>query len=262
MDTRMTGRLIILGCGASAGVPTIGNWWGACDPNEPKNRRTRPSIALQTENTLIIVDTGPDFREQMNRESLGCPDAIIITHTHADHINGIDELRLLQRRHKRKFPVYAMEETMPDLTHRAGYMFEDRDEGFYPAACEAITVNLNMDQRIGDIAIHPFRQNHGTINSLGLRISTVGYSTDVKRLDDSAIGALQGIRTWIVDGAGHDSPSNPVHFSVSEVAEMATKIGNPHVILTHLPPTMDYGTMKSTLPENMVPAHDGMVIPF
>ena len=92
----MDGKLIILGCGGSAGTPAIGNWWGACDPKEPRNRRTRPSVAIKTEKTLVIVDTGPDFRDQMNRENLGCPDAIIITHIHSDHTNGIDETRTLE----------------------------------------------------------------------------------------------------------------------------------------------------------------------
>lgn len=258
----MKGKLIILGCGASSGVPTIGNWWGACDPAEPRNRRTRPSIALQTDNTLVIVDTGPDFREQMNRENLGCPDAVIITHIHADHINGIDELRLLQRRHKRKFPVYAMEETMPGLLHRAGYMFEDSEEGFYPAACDAVSVDLAAPLTIGDIVMQPFRQDHGTLNSLGLRIGDVAYSTDVKRLDGHAINTLKGIGTWVVDGAGHDSQTNPVHLGIAEIREIAAEIGNPQVILTHMPPTMDFRTLQCTLPENMVPAHDGMMLPF
>src|SRR5690606_30901380 len=128
----MEGELIILGCGSSAGVPAIGNWWGACDPNELKNRRLRPSIALKTKNTLVIVDTGPDFREQMNRAELGCPDAIIITHEHSDHTNGIDELRTLQRRHDmRRFPLYANDETLDALQGRLGYMFRDSENGFY-----------------------------------------------------------------------------------------------------------------------------------
>lgn len=258
----MGGQLVILGCGGSAGVPAIGNWWGKCDPNEPKNRRTRPSIALKTDNTLLIVDTGPDFREQINREQLGCPDAIIITHVHADHINGIDELRVLQRRHQKNFPVYAMPETLPGLMKRADYMFEDSEDGFYPSVCHAVPVDLASPLTIGDITLNPFVQNHGAINTLGLRIGSIGYSTDMKRLDQTAIQALKGIETWIVDGMGGASRNNPVHTGIEEIIEMNREIGAGRIILTHLPPVMDYKILLTELPENIVPAFDGMMLEF
>ena len=258
----MDGKLIILGCGASAGVPAIGNWWGNCDPSEPKNIRTRPSIALQTETTLAIVDTGPDFREQMNRENLGCPEGIILTHVHSDHVNGIDELRTLQRLYKRNFAVYAMEETMTALRKRVDYMFTSSEDGFYPTVCEPVILDMLKPFSIGDIELTPFEQDHGTIHSLGLRIGNVAYSTDVKRLNDDAYGILKGIETWVVDGAGHHARENPVHASIEEIQEMNTRIGASKIILTHLPPTMDYRRMVVELPEKFLPAYDGMVIQF
>ena len=258
----MDGKLIILGCGASAGVPTIGNWWGACDPAEPKNIRSRPSIALLTKNTLVIVDTGPDFREQMNRENLGCPDAIIITHQHSDHINGIDELRVLQRLHKRKFPLHALPETLDVLKRRLDYMFIDSEDGFYPSVCDAVSVDESLPLSIGEISLMPFRQDHGTIHSLGMRIGKIAYSTDVKRLEEKAYETLAGIDTWIVDAAGHQSRENPVHACIEEVMEMNKRIGAARVILTHLPPTMDYATLKAELPRGFEPAYDGMVFDF
>lgn len=256
----MDGKLIILGSGASAGVPTIGNWWGACDPAEPKNRRTRPSIAIKTDKTLLIVDTSPDFREQMNRENLGCPDAIIITHTHSDHINGIDDLRAFQRLQQRTFPIYAMEETMPSLMKRADYLFKESENGFYQKVCEAKTVEPLKPLAIGDIMAVPFLQNHGTINSLGLRFGNIGYSTDMKWLSDGALAALGGIDTWIVDGAGYLSTANPVHTSIQEVVEMNRIIGAKKVILTHLTPAMDYHSLLTTLPPGFMPAHDGLCL--
>jgi phosphoribosyl 1,2-cyclic phosphate phosphodiesterase len=255
------GKLTILGCGSSAGVPAIGNYWGACDPNDPRNMRTRPSISLQTEKTLIIVDTGPDFREQLNRENLGCPDAIIITHEHADHVNGIDELRTLQRRNDmRKFPMYSIPKTLDGLRARLSYMFEETENGFYPAVCEPIVLDMNKPITIGDITLTPFLQDHGTLDSIGLRVGNIGYSTDVKRLDDAAFQTLQGIETWIVDAAGYHSDTNPVHANLKEVYAMNERIGAQTVILTHLPPTMDYKTLMKELPEEYFPAIDGMAI--
>lgn len=258
----MDGKLIILGCGASAGVPTIGNWWGNCDPKEPKNNRTRASVALTTDTSFVLVDTGPDLRTQMNRENLECPDAIVITHNHSDHVNGIDDLRILQRRYKRKFPVYAMDETFASFGQSVNYMFETSEDGFYPPVCDKERLTMLKPFTVGNITILPFEQEHGSISSLGLRVGTIAYSTDVKRLAPDAIDALKGIETWIVDGAGHHARENPVHACIEEVIEMNEKIGATRVILTHLPPTMDYATLVRELPPHFFPAYDGMVIDF
>lgn len=258
----MDGELIILGSGGSAGVPTIGNRWVNCDPNEPRNRRLRPSAAIRTKDTLVIVDAGPDFREQMNTAELSVPDAIITTHIHSDHINGLDELRTLQRVHKRKFPLYANAETLEQLKVRLGYMFQETENGFYPAVIEGITVKPGDDITIGDLTFQTYDQIHGSIKCLGIRIGNVGYSTDVKYLEDNAIEQLKGITTWIVDAAGNDSPLNPVHACIDEVIAMNAKIGAEKVYLTHLPPTMDYQTLLKELPKGYEPAYDGLTINF
>lgn len=258
----MDGQLIILGCGASAGVPTIGNYWGACDPAEPRNVRTRASVALKTAKTFVLIDTGPDLRQQMLRENLDNPDAIIITHNHSDHINGIDDLRIMQRRHKRLYPIYAMDETFASFDSSVHYMFESSEDGFYPPVCERAKFTLLEPFTVGDITMLPFEQDHGSIHSLGLRIGNIAYSTDVKHLKPDAMNALKGIDTWIVDGAGHHTRENPVHACIEEVIEMNDRIGARRVILTHLPPTMDYRTLADTLPDGYEPAHDGMRIDF
>lgn len=256
----MDGKLIVLGCGGSAGVPTIGNWWGACDPAEPKNVRTRPSVVIKTDNTLLVVDTGPDFQAQMNRENLGTPDAIIITHTHSDHINGLDELRTLQRLKKRKFPLYALQATLDKLFVRLDYLFKNSEDGFYPAVCDAIPVTAGQSLSVGDIPFTVFEQDHGSIKSLGLRFGDVGYSTDAKSFGPQAIEILAGVKTWIVDAAGHHSDTNPVHLSVNEIIELNKKVGAEKVYLTHLPPTMDYQTLRKELPQGFEPAYDGMTL--
>lgn len=258
----MDGKLIILGCGGSAGVPTVSNWWGKCDPSEPRNLRTRPSAAIVAEGGLVVIDAGPDFRDQMNREKLGPPDAIIITHEHADHINGLDELRTLQRLFKRKFPLYAFPATLEKLTRRLDYMFIETEGGFYPAVLEAQAVNPGDTLDIGGMRIQTHELDHGTISSLGVRIGSVAYSTDLKRLNEDAYNRLQGVETWVVDAAGDHHRSNPVHACVEEIIEMNQRVGAKKVYLTHLPPSMDYHTLMKTLPEGYEPAYDGMIIPF
>lgn len=259
----MDGELIILGCGGSSAVPTIGNWWGACDPNEPRNIRTRPSIALKTEKSLVIVDTGPDFRTQMNRENLGAPDAVIITHTHFDHINGIDELRTFQRLKKGKiFPVYGFADTLEILQKNIGYMFMSSENGFYPAVCEAMNLKPYKSITIADIPMMPFEQEHGAIMSLGLRVGNVAYCTDVKRLNDQSMQILKGVETLIIDAGGHYSETNPVHMSIREIIALNETVDAKKIYLTHMPPSMDYQTLAKELPDNFAPAHDGLVIGF
>ena len=258
----MAGTLTILGCGSSAGVPAIGNYWGVCDPNEPRNIRTRPSIAIQTDTTLVIVDAGPDFRTQINRERLGAPDAIIITHLHSDHTNGLDELRMLQRLTKRRFPLYAFQDTIDDLHRRLEFMFIDSEDGFYPAVCDPVTVKPDQTIALGDLDLTLFGQTHGSLISMGIRIGAVAYSTDVKTLGETAYEALSGVTTWIVDGAGYHNRSNPVHACIEEVAEMNERVGASRVILTHMPPTMDYQTLLHELPKGFEPAYDGQKLPL
>lgn len=257
----MGGKLIILGCGGSAGVPTIGNWWGNCDPAEPKNTRTRPSIALKSNSTLIIVDTGPDFRTQMNRENLGCPDAIMFTHNHADHVNGIDEMRVYQKRYKRKFPVYAMEETFESFGSNMNHMFESSHDGFYTAVLDRAPLKMLEEITIGDISILPFEQEHGTIHSLGIRVGDIAYSTDMLRLNDHAMDALSGIHTWIVDAASYNGTAY-VHANIAGIINMNERIGAKRVFLTHLSPMMDYATLINELPQGYEPAYDGMDLEF
>lgn len=258
----MDGELIILGCGGSSGVPAIGNWWGNCDSAEPRNVRTRPSIAVQTAETLLIVDTGPDFQAQMNRENMPTPDYIIITHGHSDHVNGLDELRTLQRLKKKKFPLYALGDTLKMLERRLDYMFKNSEDGFYPSVCDAYVIQPGGIITLGDIGFTPFEQDHGSITSLGLRFGNVGYSTDTNRLDDDAVAALQGVDIWIADAAANHSHGNPVHFTIDDVIETNARIGAKKVYLTHLPPTMDYQTLCRELPDGYAPAYDGLRIPL
>lgn len=258
----MSGKIIILGCGNGAGTPGIGNYWGKCDPDEPKNRRTRSSILVQSENTAILVDTGPDMREQFNRHDVKDLDYILYTHIHADHTHGIDELRTLRRRNQKIFPCYGTAETMATISTTFSYMFQEDKDGFYPPALTANRLELYRETTLGDVRFTAYGQDHGGVTSLGFRFGNVAYSTDMKRLDERAFEVLRGVKTWIVDACSYHSDTNPVHAGLNEVYAMNERIGAGRVVLTHLSSAMDYRTLTGELPPGYEPAHDGMVIDF
>lgn len=253
-------KLIILGCGNGAGTPAIGNHWGKCDPGEPKNRRTRASIVLLSEKTTILVDTGPDLREQLNRHDIKDLDYILYTHSHADHLHGIDEIRTLSRLHKKMYPVYGDTDTIDEIKERFTYMIEERSNGFYPPVLLTHEIDRNKKINFGDLEVLAFEQDHGTRTSLGFRIGDTAYSTDMKRLNDIAFRALDGVQTWIVDGCGFHQDDNPVHANFKEVYAYNERVRAPRVIFTHLAPNMDYQRVMADLPPGYELAYDGMEI--
>ena len=258
-------KVTILGCGNSAGVPSIGNVWGQCDPNEPRNRRTRPSIAIQSDSTTLIVDTGPDFKAQINSTDIGRVHAVFYSHAHSDHIHGIDELRVLRLRHKELIPVYSNQATINDLRLRFSYMFSEIDpEGLYPQVLQPHILDpqhYGQPFKIGDIDVVPFEQSHGSAGaSLGLRVGNLAYSTDMHDLDQQALETLVGIDTWIVDAAAYKMPHNFVHSTLKHVFELNEIVQAKNVYLTHMPSFMDYKTLIDELPSGYAPAYDGLVL--
>lgn len=261
----MSYKITILGCGNAAGTPSIGNFWGDCDPNEPRNRRLRASIAVQSDNTTIVVDTGPDFRHQLNRAQINDLDAVLYTHAHSDHVSGIDDLRMFYFRHNRTpIPVYANNETFTDMRQRFNYIFEGGKgaaEGLYYPIIEPHKIkepHVGQIITIGDIDVMPYEQDHMTCTSMGYRFGDVAYSTDMHNLNDQSIEALQGVKIWIVDGAGYKRDDNMVHASFKGVFELNKRIGAQKVFFTHMSCFMDYKTMIDELPDGYEPAYDGL----
>ncbi len=210
----MSVKLTILGCGDSAGVPTIGNHWGNCDPLEPRNMRTRASVVVRSATTTILIDTGPDLREQANRAGLGKIDAVLYTHMHSDHIMGIDEIRAQNKRLGFiTTPAYGTRETMDDIVKRFDYLFVQQHK-IYPTVLEPKIITPDQYAKpmtIGDIEFTPFLQDHGTCESLGFRFGSVGYSTDMVNMPPESFEVLKGVRIWIVDAAGYHMERNLVH---------------------------------------------------
>jgi len=226
----------------------------------------RASIAIKVDDKCIIVDTGPDFRTQSLEFGLKKIDAVLYTHGHSDHVNGIDELRYLKFVQKRMVDAYGDLETLSELQSRFAHLFMTSADGLYEPAITPIAFGddqYGKPQLIAGLPITPFRQKHGAAGrSLGFRIGDFAYSTDVSGLDDAAFDALKGIKTWIVDCAQYGSDFVLVHPNFEVVKEWNSRVGATHVILTHMTPRVDYAVMASELPKGYEPAYDGMTLEF
>ncbi len=247
-------KLTVLGCGTSGGVPKIPEYWGACDPKNPKNRRRRASVLVEEGETTLVIDTTPDFREQMLMAGTENLDAVFYTHDHADHVHGIDDLRGFFHSSREKIPVYADEETLQVIKHRFDYIF--RSQAGYPAMCKGHV--LSGPKTIGAIKMTPFEQGHGNGISLGYRFGDMAYSTDLNRLPETAIEALQGVKVWVVDALRYDP--HPTHSHLEQTLKWIELIKPERAILTHMTWDMDYETLKRELPDGVEPAYDGMEI--
>jgi len=259
-----SGRVTILGCGGSGGVPLVTGYWGACDPANPKNRRMRASIAVEMPDTTIMVDTGPDFHIQTLTYRIKNIGAVLYTHGHSDHVNGIDELRYLKYIQKQNIDIWGDLNTLSELQARFAHMFVASPDGIYEAVVNTHVFNDDDFGRPHLIAGHPvvpYWQKHGTAGrSVGYRFGNFAYSTDVSGLDDAAFEALKGVDTWLVDCAQFGSDFTVVHANFDMVAEWNTIVKARRVILTHMTPRIDYKAMADYLPKGYEPAYDGMVI--
>jgi phosphoribosyl 1,2-cyclic phosphate phosphodiesterase len=254
-------EITILGCGNSAGVPAIGNHWGVCDPAEPKNRRSRASVLVRSAKTTLVIDTGPDFREQINRTDVKMVDAVVYTHAHGDHTMGIDDLRVLRLRHKRLVDIYGARDAIDEIRKRFDYMFVD-SAPVYPQVLVPHIIEPAQFGRIltiGDIDLVPFEQDHGTCLSLGFRFGNVAYSTDLVGLSEESLDALRGVEIWIADAAAYKVDKNIVHMTLKElIALNENHVKAKKVYVTHMPPSMDYRTLLEELPPGYEPAYDGL----
>lgn len=249
-------RIRILGSGTSSGVPRIGNDWGACDPTDPRNRRTRASILVETATTRILVDTSPDMREQLNAANVSTLDAVIWTHDHADHCHGIDDLRQIFHAMRRPVRGLARPETLAALTSRFGYVFDGHD-GYPPTA---VIEPLPDAIRIGDVMMRAADQPHGPFTSAGLRFESggaaVGYATDLSAVTPDMAALYTGLDLWIVDALRRKP--HPSHLHLAEALGWIKRLGPTHAALTHLDQSMDYAALVAELPGGIVPAHDGL----
>jgi phosphoribosyl 1,2-cyclic phosphate phosphodiesterase len=258
-------RITLLGTGGSAGVPLIGGAdgrgdWGVCDPGERRNRRTRTSIVIEGEGGRLLVDTTPDLRTQLLDCAVPGVDAILYTHPHADHIAGIDDVRILNRIAGRPLDAFGTRHALDELARRFGYAFRPWEPpGFFRPVLVPREVVAGDTVTAAGMQVRLFEQDHGFSRSLGLRIGNFGYSTDVVRLDDAAFAALQGIDTWVVGCFLRKGP-HKTHADLADVLRWAERIGPRRTVLTHMGTDMDWNWLAAHLPSGVQAGHDGMVL--
>ena len=262
----MTLTVTILGCGSSGGVPRPGMGWGACDPANPKNRRRRCSILIERADrrgtTRVLVDTGPDLREQLIAAGVTHLDGVVLTHEHADHTHGIDDLRPLVLHMRRTIDVYADAVTGAVMRDRFRYIFETLPGSSYPpiAVRHQITAGqpFQIEGEGGPIAILPLGVVHGEIASLALKIDQVMYLPDVSAIPPDAAPHFEGLDVWIIDALRHTP--HPAHFSLREAMEWIGRTRPRQAVLTNLHTDLDHAVLLADLPSGVRPAHDGMRI--
>lgn len=270
----MTDQLVVtvLGCGSSGGVPRLGGPggkgdWGACDPANPKNRRWRCSILVQRQSdsgtTSVLVDTSPDLREQLLAVGVSRLDGVVITHDHADQLHGIDDLRLVFHAMRRRVDVYSDRTTLERIVGRFRYCFATPKGSVYPPILNPHVIaepfaEFSISGPGGAVPMRAFSQEHGEIRSLGLRFGPIAYSSDVNGLSDEAFAALEGVKCWILDALRYTP--HPTHANVDTALAWIGRVKPRRAVLTNLHLDLDYETLKRTLPDNVEPAYDGLVI--
>jgi phosphoribosyl 1,2-cyclic phosphate phosphodiesterase len=249
-------KVRILGCGTSTGVPKIGNEWGRCDPNEPRNARLRTSILVESAEARILVDCGPDLRQQLLAAEVSKLDGVIVTHTHGDHCHGIDELRPVSQTIGGPVPLHARRDVLDELELRFAYVFRQSD--FYRPIAEAR--ELGQDLRFGAARARFADQPHGGPTSLGLRFDeggrSLGYAIDFNELSDEMAALYQGVDIWIADCLTR--MPHPTHMHLDGLLAAARDLRIGQLYLVHMGNGLDYGELVAELPDWAAPAYDGL----
>ena len=265
-------KAIILGCGSSGGVPRVGGDWGACDPNEPRNRRSRCSLwveyceADRDEPTSILIDTSPDLRQQLLGIQVKRLDAVLFTHEHADQTHGIDDLRALAYRMRHRIPTYMDAHARDHILEKFGYCFEMPDGRVHPPILEIADVispgdTLVIDGPGGALSIDVLGLSHGPTTALGFLFEgKLAYTPDVHDINDDVLAKLEDIPVWIVDALRYSQ--HPTHAHVDKTLMWLAKTRTRQGIFTNMHIDMDYGVLSSELPPAHIAAFDGMEVNF
>jgi phosphoribosyl 1,2-cyclic phosphate phosphodiesterase len=262
----MTLKFTILGCGSSGGVPRPALGWGACDPNNPKNRRRRTSLLVERRDaagvTRVLVDTSPDLREQLIDADVDWLDAVLYTHEHADHTHGIDDLRSVAISGRRRVDVYLDEGTAQTMHARFGYCFVSPPGSEYPPIITEHRLTAGQEIIVagqgGTITALPVLQQHGDIASFGFRFGRLAYSTDLSGMPPDSAAALAGLDVWIVDCLRYRP--HPSHFSLTDTLSWIERLRPRRAVLTDLHADLDYDELRTKLPPHVEPAYDGLTL--
>jgi phosphoribosyl 1,2-cyclic phosphate phosphodiesterase len=259
-------RFTILGCGSSGGVPRIGDGWGDCDPGNPLNRRSRCSLLVEriTEAgaTRVLIDTSPDMRAQLLAAGVGTLQGVVYTHSHADHVHGLDDLRQVVFNIRERLPVWADGPTQEALFARFGYAFVQPEGSPYPPILNMKTIRgpFVIDGPGGAIDLTPIAVNHGTVDALGFRIHNLAYVPDAVAIPEPSWPLLEGLDCWIVDALRRRP--HPTHAHLQMTLEWIARARPRRAVLTNMHNDLDHATLLAELPDHILPAHDGMTIGY
>ncbi|WP_299777574.1 MBL fold metallo-hydrolase [uncultured Roseobacter sp.] len=259
-------RVTILGCGSSGGVPRLGGHWGDCDPSNPKNRRQRCSLLVERQDagssTTVLIDTSPDLRNQLLAAEVGRLDAVIYTHAHADHVHGIDDLRMIVFNMRARLPVWADAPTRDALMQRFDYAFVQPEGSTYPPILDMnlIDGDVTIEGAGGAITFRPFEVAHGGMDALGFRIGDLAYLPDVAQIPDAVWPMLDALDCWIVDALRRDP--HPTHAHLAQTLAWIDQVKPKRAVLTNMHIDLDYDTLMAETPAHIEPAYDGLTLTF
>lgn len=254
-------KVIVLGSGSAYGVPVIGGDWGDCHPGNPRNRRLCPSILIEEGDTRVLVDMGPDFREQAARHNIRTLDGVFFTHPHADHISGMMHLPMLMRYYQdRNLPLYAERATRREIEKNWWYMFDPAINVEYSGSGRPFwhEVVYGSKLEVGNLKVQTFKQFHGRMNSLGLRVGDFAYSTDVNDMPEESFAHLHGLDVWILEC--NCLEETKMHMNLDKVLGWVERFKPKKTWLTHLDHTMDYDRISDMLPKGIELAYDNLEI--
>lgn len=259
-------KITILGCGSSGGVPRLGGHWGACDPSNPKNARRRCSILVEriTDDgtTSVLIDTSPDMRSQLLDAGVSRLDAVLYTHSHADHVHGLDDLRMIVINMRKRLPVWTDTPTRAALLERFGYVFIQPEGSSYPPILEMNLMDgdVSIDGPGGTLRFTPFLVHHGGMDALGFRMNDVAYLPDVITIPDAAWAHLENLDCWIVDALRREP--HPTHSHLAQTLNWIEQVNPRKAVLTNMHNDLDYQTIADETADHIHPAHDGMTLTF
>ncbi len=251
----MSLRVTMLGSGTSSGVPVIGCDCAVCTSADPRNRRTRPGLKLESPAGVVLIDTPTDLREQALRFGLPRVDAVLFTHPHADHIFGLDDLRIFNFRQRQSIPCFASEATLRALRRTFAYVFEDGQEGGGKPKLDLIPVRGAFEA--GGLRFLPLPVIHGTMEVLAFRCGDFAYVTDCNAIPASTLAALGGLDVLILDALRHRP--HPTHFTVAEALDIVAELRPRRAILTHIAHDLDHEEVSAQLPAGVEVGYDGLV---
>ncbi len=254
-------RLTILGSGTSFGVPVVGCECPTCTSDDPRDRRTRHAALVEVADTRLLVDTPPELRLQLVAAGIRTIDAVWFTHTHADHVHGIDDLRVFTLYSGEELPAFVPKEYAEEMYSRFQYVFDGSIEpppGSSKPEGSLRPFSGDEPVSVGGHDFHPVAVPHGAVTSYGFRVGGLGYITDAKTLTPSALRALEGVDTLVLNALWFGDP-HPAHFNIEEAVEAAKAVGARRTLLTHLTHRVKHSELAAWLPAGIEPAYDGLV---